>query len=152
MSSAEREGLSLKGNVPNLRFPEFGGEWYKCRLRDVASYCKERINTSHLSVDNYISTDNMLQNYEGIKTATSIPSEGNSIAYSIGDILFSNIRPYLKKVWLAEKDGGCSTDVLVVRPNGRIDNNFLYHIIANDSFINYAMSGAKGVKMPRGDR
>ena len=32
MDSAEREELRPKGNVPNLRFPEFQGEWEKCTL------------------------------------------------------------------------------------------------------------------------
>ena len=32
MDSAEREGLRPNGNVPNLRFPEFRGEWEKVRL------------------------------------------------------------------------------------------------------------------------
>ena len=37
MDSAEREGLSPKGNVPNLRFPEFQGEWEKCKLGNIAN-------------------------------------------------------------------------------------------------------------------
>ena len=36
LDSAEREGLRPKGNVPNLRFPEFHGEWEKCKLGDIA--------------------------------------------------------------------------------------------------------------------
>ena len=37
LDSAEREGLRPKGNVPNLRFPEFHGEWEKCRLGIIAN-------------------------------------------------------------------------------------------------------------------
>ena len=37
LDSAEREGLRPKGNVPNLRFPEFHGEWEKCRLGNIAN-------------------------------------------------------------------------------------------------------------------
>ena len=37
MDSAEREGLRPKGNVPNLRFPEFQGEWEKCKLGNIAN-------------------------------------------------------------------------------------------------------------------
>ena len=37
MDSAEREGLRPKGNVPNLRFPEFQGEWEKCELGEFAT-------------------------------------------------------------------------------------------------------------------
>ncbi|QUT69087.1 restriction endonuclease subunit S [Bacteroides uniformis] len=40
LDSAEREGLRPKGNVPNLRFPEFQGEWEKCTFDKIAHYKK----------------------------------------------------------------------------------------------------------------
>ena len=67
-------------------------------------------------------------------------------------MLLSNIRPYLKKVWYADRDGGCSADVFVFKALAVCDTDFLHYIIANDRFINFTMSGAKGVKMPRGDK
>ena len=45
MDSAEHEGLRPKGNVPNLRFPEFQGEWEKCKFRDVCSISTGNKNT-----------------------------------------------------------------------------------------------------------
>ncbi len=75
------------------------------------------------------------------------------MAYKKGDVLISNIRPYLKKVWKSDRDGGCSADVFVIRANKTVCNeDFLHYIIANDCFIAYVMSGVKGVKMPRGDK
>ena len=38
LDSAEREGLRPKGNVPNLRFPEFQGEWEKKRLEECVEF------------------------------------------------------------------------------------------------------------------
>ena len=73
------------------------------------------------------------------------------MAIKPNDILISNIRPYLKKVWQSDRFGGCSADVFVLRSTG-CQSDFLYNIIASDKFINYAMSGVKGVKMPRGDK
>ena len=64
----------------------------------------------------------------------------------------SNIRPYLRKVWYADCGGTCSSDVLVFRGKSVIHPRFLYTIIANQSFVDYTMQGAKGVKMPRGDK
>ena len=136
---------------PNLRFPEFKGEWEKCTLNEVSYFIKERINTDELTIANYISTENMKSDLGGVDTATAIPECANVIRYKNGDILLSNIRPYLKKVWAANTDGGCSADVFVFRAN-KISSSFLYYVMANDSFINYVMSGAKGVKMPRGDK
>lgn len=104
-----------------------------------------------LNNNNYISTENILQNFEGIQYSSSIPTNTNVIEYQKGDILLSNIRPYLKKVWFSDRKGGCSADVFVLRGD-KCDQHFLYYVIASDRFINYVMSGVKGVKMPRGDK
>ena len=152
LDSAEREGLRPKGNVPNLRFPEFQGEWEKCTLEDVMNFSTTRVNSSELNEGNYVSTENMLQDYQGIVDAKSVPEDVNVISFSCGDILISNIRPYLKKVWKATYNGGCSSDVFVLKANDNIESDYLHYVIANDKFINFVMSGAKGVKMPRGDK
>ena len=94
----------------------------------------------------------MLQDYQGIIEASSVPTNTNVIKFNKGDVLLSNIRPYLKKVWFADKNGGCSADVFVFKALSACIPDFLHYIIANDRFINFAMSGAKGVKMPRGDK
>ena len=134
-----------------MRFPEFSGEWENVTLKDVADFQKERISSGVLDESTYISTENILQNFEGIQSANSIPANTNVIAYNENDILLSNIRPYLKKVWFADRTGGCSADVFVLRSK-YCEPKFLYNVIASDKFINYVMSGAKGVKMPRGDK
>lgn len=154
LNSAEHEKNQGRKvlNVPNLRFPEFQGEWEKCKLGDASEFSKERVNTQNLSSDNYVATENMLQDYQGIIEASSVPTNTNVIKFDKGDVLLSNIRPYLKKVWLADKNGGCSADVFVFKALSACIPDFLHYIIANDRFINFAMSGAKGVKMPRGDK
>ena len=138
-------------NVPPLRFPEFKGEWKDVILKDIADFQKKRISSELLDENTYISTENILQNFEGVQSANSIPTNTNVIAYKENDILLSNIRPYLKKVWYADRAGGCSADVFVLRSDG-CEPKFFYNVIASDKFINYVMSGAKGVKMPRGDK
>ena len=141
-----------KLNVPNLRFPEFQGEWEKCTLEDVMNFSTARVSSSELNKDNYVSTENMLQDFQGIMEAKSVPEDINVISFSCGDILISNIRPYLKKVWRATFNGGCSSDVFVLQVNDNIESDYLHYVVANDKFINFVMSGAKGVKMPRGDK
>ena len=138
-------------NVPALRFLEFTEEWVNVSLKDVADFQKERISSELLDESTYISTENILQNFQGVQSAISIPANTNVVAYKKNDILLSNIRPYLKKVWFSDKIGGCSADVFVLRSK-TCEPEFLYNVIASDKFINYVMSGAKGVKMPRGDK
>ena len=116
------------------------------------NFSTTRVNSSELNEDNYVSTENMLQDYQGIVEAKSVPEDVNVISFSCGNILISNIRPYLKKVWKATFNGGCSSDVFVLKANDNIESDYLHYVIANDKFINFVMSGAKGVKMPRGDK
>ena len=135
-----------------MRFPEFSGEWEKYRLKDIANISKERIGINMLSNNNYISTENMKSDFGGVDVAINLPASGNVIKFQKGDTLLSNIRPYLKKIWQAKFDGGCSADIFVFRSNILCNSDFLYYTLANEKFISYAMSGAKGVKMPRGDK
>ena len=72
--------------------------------------------------------------------------------YRKGDILLSNIRPYFKKIWRATCNGTASNDVIVFRANEHVDNRYLYYILTDDRFFAYVMTGAKGTKMPRGDK
>ena len=141
-----------KLNVPHLRFSEFHGEWEKCKLGDIAEFSTARISSVKLDCKNYVSTENMLQDFQGVVEAKSVPNETNVISFTCGDILISNIRPYLKKVWKATFDGGCSSDVFVLQATDTVAKDYLHYAVANDKFINYVMSGAKGVKMPRGDK
>ena len=68
------------------------------------------------------------------------------------DVLVSNIRPYFKKMWFATTAGGCNADVLCFRALDKKYSYLLKSIIYQDSFFDYVMSGAKGTKMPRGDK
>ena len=120
-------------------------------LREYCTYRNDRINSDELKTHNYISTENLLPNKGGITEATSIPT-GNVVRYDKGNILISNIRPYFKKIWLADKSGGCSADVLCIQSNDKVTSKFLYYLLSQQSFFDYVMAGAKGCKMPRGDK
>ena len=121
-------------------------------LSDCATYGGDRIRVSCLSKDNYISTENMLPNRQGICPATSLPNIHYVTRFVPGDILLSNIRPYFKKIWLAQYNGGCSNDVLVIRAKNGIDPHFLYYVLSDTNFFNYATATANGTKMPRGSQ
>ena len=120
-------------------------------LSNICEYSSKRIDSSLLTVENYVSTENMMQNKGGITLAAKVPVE-NSVEFLPGDILISNIRPYFRKIWLSDKKGGCSSDVLCIRALPGTDSTFLYYLLSQDSFFDYVMSGAKGCKMPRGDK
>ncbi|MCK9321397.1 MAG: restriction endonuclease subunit S, partial [Bacteroidales bacterium] len=60
---------------------------------------------------------------------------------------------YFKKIWYANFYGGCSNDVIVFRTNNKFaDSRFVYYYLSKDDFFDYMMAGAKGTKMPRGNK
>lgn len=124
----------------------------KYRLSDICDYVKGKIDVAVLNDDTYISTENMMPNKGGVAKASSLPTVAQTQTFSTGDVLVSNIRPYFKKIWFAEYDGGCSNDVLVLRAKEGISKRFLYYVLADDTFFDYSMATSKGTKMPRGDK
>lgn len=121
-------------------------------LRTIAPFTTNRIDFGKFPMGDYITTDNMLQDFEGIRQYDGEPLTGNVVEYKSGDILMSNIRPYLKKIWLADRDGGCSPDVMVFRPTSEVLPEFVYYMLSRQTFIDYVMSDVKGMKMPRGNK
>ena len=124
----------------------------KYNLSEICEYRKGKVDVSELTLDTYISTENMLPNKAGITRATSMPSVEQTQKYKKGDVLVSNIRPYFKKIWQAKFDGGCSNDVLVFKSKEGVCSDFLYYVLADDLFFAHSMATSKGTKMPRGDK
>lgn len=121
-------------------------------LNDVAKFISSKIEVSEINVSNYISTENMLPNKGGITTVSSLPDTKSVREYIPKDILINNIRPYFKKIWYSDMEGGCSNDIYVLRSNENYDSKFLYYVLSSDDFFSYVMANAKGTKMPRGDK
>lgn len=116
-------------------------------LVDICNFTNRHI----ACCENYISTENMLPNRGGVCEVATVPTSA-VVEYKAYDILISNIRPYFRKIWYADRNGGCSADVLCIRAKENIDSRYLYYLLSQQSFFDYVMSGAKGCKMPRGDK
>ena len=122
-------------------------------LKNVARYVTDKIDVALLNTPEYITTDNMIPNRGGVTECDSLPQAVRVTRYAPGDTLVSNIRPYFKKIWYADRVSGCSNDVIVFRPiNENWDHKFLYYVLSQDAFFDHMMSGANGTKMPRGNK
>ena len=136
---------ALKRHVPSI--------WSFKNLKDVACFVKDKVETSKLTLNTYISTENMQPNRGGISIASNLPNTNYVTACNCGDMVIANIRPYFKKIFLIPTNGfGCSSDVLCIRANDLMYSRFVYETLSDDAFFDYVMSGAKGSKMPRGDK
>lgn len=131
-------------------------KWEVKKLGEVCEYAKTRICSNDISINNYVGVDNLLQKCKGKTAATKVPKDLGLTKYVEGDVLVGNIRPYLKKIWLADCCGGCNGDVLAIRRKTQyekdIETAFLFKYLSTDMFFEFTMQYAKGEKMPRGDK
>lgn len=122
-------------------------------LGDVCRYVNDKIGVDEVKLQDYVSTENLIAEKGGVELATKLPQAGKVTKFQKGDVLVSNIRPYFKKIWFADRPGGASNDVLVFRPiTNRLTQEFLFWILANDKFFDFSTKSSSGSKMPRGDK
>ena len=130
--------------------------WTYKKLGEVAYYPSKRIATKDLKSFSFVGVENLIKNKGGVSFSESLPNIDTAIEYQKDDILIGNIRPYLKKIWKADNNGGASGDVVIVRINKEyaclLDAKYLYKVLSTDYFFDYDNSNTKGAKMPRGDR
>ena len=143
-----KKGVAQKLFSQEVRFKADDGsdfpDWEIRVLNEICNY-----STVRGQGKNYISTENILKDFYGVNINSNVETKG--VQYQLNDTLLSNIRPYLRKAWLADRNGVCSSDVLVLHPTN-VEPCLLYYLIANDKFIKYVMTSANGTKMPRGDK
>ncbi|EHP1266851.1 restriction endonuclease subunit S, partial [Escherichia coli] len=125
---------------------------HEVSIKDICDLITVKTNIKNASIENYISTENMLPNFGGVEHAEKLPTSNTVNTFIPQDILFSNIRTYFKKVWFSRFNGTASADVLVFRAKDNCDSKFLYYLMCDPSFIEYTVLTSKGAKMPRGDK
>ena len=127
--------------------------WEVKKLGEVSIYPKERVAINQICSSQYVGVENLIKDRGGVRFSDNLPKADVAIAYKENDILLGNIRPYLKKIWLADKVGGASGDVVIIRIKERsISPLFLFKLLSSDQFFEYDNTHTKGAKMPRGDR
>ena len=99
----------------------------------------------------YVTTENLRPNMSGYSyDKRDIATITGGHYFSKNDILVSNIRPYFQKIWYADTHGVASSDV--IKFHSKNNSALLYFSLARSTFFDYVMRGAKGSKMPRGDK
>jgi type I restriction enzyme S subunit len=83
--------------------------------------------------------------------SATTPQSSLKSTFDTGDVLFGKLRAYLRKYWLADRPGVCSTEIWVLKPKpDTVTSGYLYQLVTMDRFID-AASTAYGTHMPRSD-
>lgn len=102
----------------------------------------------------YIGLENITQHTGEItgNVITDRPAGIRSLknVFQHGDILYGKLRPNLNKVWLADHNGICSTDIFVIQPlNDQVIPAFYANIFRDNRFNESVMAQIKGAQLPR---
>lgn len=123
-----------------------GKNWKKKKLKYIAKLREEEIPDCDfkIAVENIESDTGKIINISNEKTYQGLLAKFNS-----GDTIFNKLRPYLHKVYFAERNGGLYGELLILFSQGEVIPEFLYYILFSKSFIDIVDSSTQGTKMPR---
>jgi len=150
--------LFTYGSVPvtkrkPLQETEIGplpAHWQVVRLGEVATLSTRGVDPANAGAKRYIGLEHIepgnirLKHWGKADDVRSLKT-----AFQQGDVLYGKLRPYLDKAVLAEWDGICSTDILVIRTQSSLLPEFLAYLVHTSQFIDYAISTTTGVNHPR---
>lgn len=122
--------------------------WEEKKFGDVCSYHKEQ---GHYKDMRYIGMEHM-ESGTGklLNTISSDAVLSSSFKFNKGEVLYGRLRPYLRKVYIAEFDGCCSTEVFPIRSK-TIKSGFIKYWLLSDEITNRINETSAGCRMPRGN-
>jgi type I restriction enzyme S subunit len=136
-------GIPWLGEVP--------AHWEVKRLRFSAPLSNERIEADGEDIRPYVGMEH-IESWTG----QLLPLDDDFIPAGIsnrmrpGQVLFGKLRPYLAKAWVTDRDGLCTTELMVLNAQ-QYQADFLRYLMLSDGFIKLVDSSTQGAKMPRAD-
>jgi len=149
---AIKQGMMQELLTGRTRLPGFTRNWVSGTFEDLASPVKERTLPALVSPDTPLVELEQIEAATGRLLARSTVTTATSLKtrFSVGDVLFGKLRAYLRKFWIADTSGLCTTEIWAFRSKPGVSGEFVRFVVETDGFIEVA-SGAYGTHMPRSD-
>lgn len=131
----------------NINLPK---HWKNVQLKEIASLRRESIQPENDLCLNYVGLEHIDSGESQLKrwgNASEVKSTKSR--FYPDDILYGKLRAYLDKVVIAEMEGICSTDILVVTANSKTIPRFLVYLLHTHPLISHAVATSTGVNHPR---
>ena len=127
--------------------------WSWVRLGSIIDFSKSSsVKTNEIEQDSWVLDLEDIEKDTGVllakKRMKDIQSKSDKHIFYSGNVLYSKLRPYLNKVIIADENGYCTSEILAF-DFGMILNKYAQIYLMTPYFVDYAMSDAYGVKMPR---
>lgn len=132
-------------------------EWKEVSILDVAPITSKLVDPKDEKYNSMILiAPDHIQSESGQIIAKATVREQNAISgkYLVkkGDVIYSKIRPYLKKVCIAPEDCLCSADMYPFSCTEKINSKYLQTILLSKQFTDYANSCSARTGIPKVNR
>ena len=145
----------VRFRFPNYENTEFEKgvpkNWQREEINYFCQEVKKSIKKENLnSEQKYIGLEHLSRKDFAIYDyATADTVDSDKLEFQKNDILFGKIRPYLHKVCLANFNGICSTDIIVIRAKKDLFFSYILLTVFSNTFVDLANVSSNGTKMPR---
>ncbi len=177
--SSQPKGAKSKKSTPTSRIYCENGTWYEqignAEPKDITDEIPFDIPTSWVwcrlgQCSDYGATKEKAKSFDGMKDSWSLDLEdieknsgrivkrlkvcerkivGEKVVFKKGQVLYSKLRPYLKKILVAPEDGVCSSEIVPFSPFEYLDADYLVTVLKSPH-VDYTINLVTyGVKMPR---
>jgi type I restriction enzyme S subunit len=75
--------------------------------------------------------------------------KGRKFRFAPGDVLYGYLRPYLNKVWLADRAGLCSVEQYVLRPNDVMPGELIAAGLRSKTTLDKVLDATHNLQLPR---
>ncbi len=126
--------------------------WASVRLGDVVHLQRKTVEGSDVAAGAYyVGMEHLSSDGEvaGIRLSRSEDIASTKFEFRSGQILYGKLRPYLRKVAVADRDGLCSTEILPMQASAAADVRFLFHLLRHPSVVEMATARCGGANLPR---
>lgn len=125
--------------------------WAACNLADAVVPGRARGNPGDFAGQPFVGLEHVeaqTTRLLGYVPAESMRSSG--VQFEEGDVLYGRMRPYLNKVWLADRSGLCSGEFIVFPKTGSLRGAFLKYRLNAQDFVTFSDHATTGDR-PRAD-
>lgn len=143
-----------KGLDSNIKMKDSGIEWIGQipshweinKIKFVTEVDEEKKDFNKGDV--YIGLENVISYSGKLNGYSKLPIDSKENSFNKGDVLYSKLRPYLAKSFIAETDGSCSGEFIVFR-HYEGEKKYLLYWLISQLFTDFINATSYGAKMPR---
>ncbi|THE38429.1 hypothetical protein DJ535_12005 [Citrobacter murliniae] len=133
--------IESETTLPESRCWNLPADWRWVRFEEVATVAASLVRPDSILTLPHIAPNNIQSGTAKLLSYQTIGEDGVTSAkqrFYPGQILYSKIRPYLRKAVLVDFDGACSADMYPINVGSQLEAKFLLYWLVSEDFAQFS--------------